>query len=98
MYGLNAIILWQAWGLTRGSDTGIVSGALSGGRSTNAFVGAAVVMLLGTMSWYNAGAGELPQGDSADLSALFEGRTRGRTHAGRYGAFVRVGLGEVHGR
>ena len=74
MYGLNAIILWQAWGLTRGSDTGIVSGALGGGRSTNAFVGAAVVMLLGTMSWYNAGAGELPQGDSVtDLSALFEG-------------------------
>lgn len=74
MYGLNGIILWQSWGLTRGSDKGILAGALGGGRSTNAFAGAAVVMLLGTMAWFNAGAGELPKGDSVDdLSALFEG-------------------------
>ena len=38
MYGLNGIILWQSWGLTRAA-TG-VSGALGGGRSTNAFAGA----------------------------------------------------------
>jgi protein-disulfide isomerase/uncharacterized membrane protein len=74
MYGLNGIILWQSWGLTRGSDVGVLKGAMGGGRATNAFMGAAVVMLIGSMSWYNAGANELPEGDTVeDLSKLFEG-------------------------
>ncbi len=72
MYGLNAIIFWQSWGLTRGSDVGILKGAFGGGRSTNAFAGAAAVMLVGTMAWYNAGSNEIPQGDSVeDLSSMF---------------------------
>jgi protein-disulfide isomerase len=72
LYGLNALVLYLALGLVKQSDTGVVKGALAGGRSTNAFVGAAALMLVGTMAWYNAGANELPQGDTVeDLSSMF---------------------------
>jgi len=72
LYGLNAITLWLSWPLAKANDEGILKGALSGGRSTNAFVGAALVMLVGTMAWYSSGAEEIPEGDSVDdLSALF---------------------------
>jgi protein-disulfide isomerase/uncharacterized membrane protein len=72
LYGLNLIILWLGRGLTKDSDDGILKGALAGGRSTNAFVGAAALMLIGTMAWNNAGADEIPEGDSVDdLASLF---------------------------
>ena len=72
LYGLNAITLYLSWGLAKQNDEGVFKGALAGGRSTNAFLGSAVVMLIGTMAWYSAGADEIPQGDSVeDLSSLF---------------------------
>lgn len=72
LYGLNAMILAFSHGLVKQSETGLFKGALSGGRSTNAFVGAAAIMLIGTMAWYNAGADDIPQGDGVeDLAKLF---------------------------
>ena len=98
MYGLNAIILWQAWGLTRGSDKASCPARSAVVAPQTPSWGPPWVMLLGTMSWYNAGAGELPQGDSVtDLSALFEG-IEGELTAGRYRALIRVGRGEIHRR
>ena len=72
LYGLNAMVLMFSFGLSKGSEVGILKGALAGGRSTNAFVGAAVVMLIGTMGWYSSGASALPEGDKVeDLGSLF---------------------------
>jgi len=72
LYGLNALVLYFSWPLVGQSDTGLLKGALAGGRSTNAFAGTAVVMLVGSMAWYNTGANEIPEGDSVqDLSSLF---------------------------
>ena len=72
LYGLNALVLYFSWPMVRASDTGLFKGALAGGRSTNAFAGTAVLMRLGSMAWYSAGADEIPEGDSVqDLSSLF---------------------------
>jgi protein-disulfide isomerase/uncharacterized membrane protein len=72
LYGLNALVLYFSWPLVVQSDTGLFKGAFGGGRSTNAFAGTAALMLVGSMAWYNAGAKELPEGDSVnDLSSLF---------------------------
>ena len=72
LYGLNAITLYLSWGLAKENEEGVLKGALAGGRSTNAFLGSALVMLIGTMAWYNSGADDVPQGDSVDdLSSLF---------------------------
>ena len=72
LYGLNALLLWMGLALVKGSDDGVLSGAFAGGRSTNAFVGASALMLIGTMAWNNAGVGDIPEGNSVeDLSGLF---------------------------
>ncbi len=72
LYGLNAMLLGFSHALVKQSDTALVKGALAGGRSTNAFAGAAVLMLIGTMAWYSAGAKELPAGDAVeDLALMF---------------------------
>lgn len=72
LYGFNLLLLVVGLGLAKGSEVGIIKGALAGGRATNAFAGTAVVMLIGTMAWYTAGANDIPEGDTVtDLSSLF---------------------------
>ncbi|MEC9391384.1 MAG: vitamin K epoxide reductase family protein [Myxococcota bacterium] len=72
LYGFNLLLMVVAFGLARESEIGVVKGAFAGGRSTNAFLGTATVMLIGTMAWYTAGANDIPKGDSAaDLASLF---------------------------
>ena len=88
LYGLNGIILWLGLGLVKSSDDSVFKGAFAGGRSTNAFVGAASLMLIGTMAWNNAGANEIPEGDSiADLSGLFSAVEGGLTLDGTEPSF-----------
>jgi protein-disulfide isomerase/uncharacterized membrane protein len=80
MYGLNLLLLVFSVSLVRKSGIGLFAGVIAGvsgtggaarDRSLNGFLAGAVVVLIGSMTWYSSVDDGIPEGDSIeDLSKM----------------------------